>query len=351
MLSATCPSGTGKRASGWTPRHPQLLLTNDNILVKIVGCYACSVRCKRVVQVKEGPFAMEREHARPRVRDGVHDGDQSRQPQPGGGAKANDLCNRLGMDTIAMGSVIAVLMEAQEMGWRPGGDRPGLLLGNMESALAAIRLTAAREGFGESMARGSRALAEELGGSGALRARARTGLPRPRPPRLPRLRPGLRHGHARRLPPHSVNLLVEGAWAPGRGGPEGSVQGDDQQGQGGSHLEMPVDRAALQLPVHVRVHRRLPLPQRPGGHGARRHGFDMTLDELMECGWRIWYLKRHILNLRGSGATTTCCPQGLTPRRRGPTRARCPTWSVCWGRLRARRPGRGRQVPPNKVDL
>ncbi len=47
-------------------------------------------------------------------------------------------------------------------------------------------------------------------------------------------------------------------------------------------------------------------------------GFDWTLDELMECGWRIWYLKRHILNLRGSGRNDDVLPpKALTPTEEG----------------------------------
>ena len=38
----------------------------------------------------------------------------------------------------------------------------------------------------------------------------------------------------------------------------------------------------------------------------------------MECGWRIWYLKRHILNLRGSGrADDVLPPKALTPTEEG----------------------------------
>jgi len=47
-------------------------------------------------------------------------------------------------------------------------------------------------------------------------------------------------------------------------------------------------------------------------------GFDVTLDELLECGWRIWHLKRHILNLRGSGRNHDVLPpKALTPNQEG----------------------------------
>ena len=46
-------------------------------------------------------------------------------------------------------------------------------------------------------------------------------------------------------------------------------------------------------------------------------GFDMTLDELMECGCRIWYLTRHTLNLRGPGRTDDALPPQPPPSREG----------------------------------
>lgn len=116
----------------------------DHILVKIVGCYACTVRCKRVVKVGEGPYAMT-EHAGPEYETVCMMGTNILNPSLEAVAKANDLCNRLGMDTIAMGAIVAMLMEAQDKGLidekKTGLD---FSWGNMDTVLRATPWLLAR---------------------------------------------------------------------------------------------------------------------------------------------------------------------------------------------------------------
>ncbi|MEW6554706.1 MAG: aldehyde ferredoxin oxidoreductase family protein [Actinomycetota bacterium] len=292
---------------------------NDNILVKIIGCYACSVRCKRVVKVEEGPFAMH-EHAGPEYETVCMMGTNIMNPSLEAVAKANDLCNRLGMDTIAMGAVIALLMEAQEKGIA-NPDRTGLdfTWGNMEAALEAIRLTSAREGFGENMARGSLALATELGAP-ELAVTVR-GLDFPAHDPRGYHGYGLGYVMSARGACHlnSVNLLAEGgmgSWP--EVGLKGPFKGMTSKGKAeltwkclaigqlfNSLCMCEFIGAFLNLDDQVEMMR-------------VATGFDFTLDELMECGWRIWYLKRHILNLRGSGRNDDVLPpKALTPTEDG----------------------------------
>ena len=136
---------------------------NDSILVKIVGCYACSVRCKRVVKIEEGPYQMH-QHAGPEYETVCMMGTNILNLSLEAVAKANDICNRLGVDTISMGGIVAAMMEAQELGLVGLADT-GLdfTWGNMEATFEAIRLTGNREGFGDRMAEGSLALATSLG--------------------------------------------------------------------------------------------------------------------------------------------------------------------------------------------
>ena len=54
-------------------------------------------------------------------------------------------------------------------------------------------------------------------------------------------------------------------------------------------------------------------------------GFDYTLDELMETGRRVWYLKRGFSNLFGATASEDRLPARLmTPMREGPTKGSVP---------------------------
>jgi aldehyde:ferredoxin oxidoreductase len=292
---------------------------NDNILVKIIGCYACPVRCKRVVKVDEGPYAMH-EHAGPEYETVCMMGTNLMNPSLEAVAKANDLCNRLGMDTIAMGSIIAVLMEAQEKGIA-GQDRTGLDFswGNMEAALEAIRLTAAREGFGESMAQGSLALATELGAPELAVTVRGMDFPAHDPRGFHGYGLGYVMGTRGACHLNSVNLLVEGgmgSWP--EIGLKGPYRGMTSKGKAGITWKcLAVGQLFNSLCMCEFIGAFLSLEDQVDMMRAAT-GFDWTLDELMECGWRIWYLKRHILNLRGSGRDDDVLPpKALTPTEEG----------------------------------
>jgi aldehyde:ferredoxin oxidoreductase len=292
---------------------------NDNILVKIVGCYACSVRCKRVVKVDAGPFAMH-EHAGPEYETVCMMGTNLLNPSLEAVAKANDLCNRLGMDTIAMGSVIALLMEAQEKGIA-GRDRTGLDFqwGNMDAALEAIRLTAAREGFGDSMAEGSLAVAAGLGAP-ELAVTVR-GLDFPAHDPRGFHGYGLAYAMSARGACHlnSVNLLAEGgmgSWP--EVGLKGPYKGMTSKGKAEITWKcLAIGQLFNSLCMCEFIGAFLSLDDQVEMMRAAT-GFDWTLDELMQCGWRIWYMKRHILNLRGSGRSDDVLPpRALTPTGEG----------------------------------
>jgi aldehyde:ferredoxin oxidoreductase len=80
-------------------------------------------------------------------------------------AKANELSNKYGMDTISCALTIACAMECYENGLLTKGDMDGLDLrfGNREALLACIEKVAHRDGFGERLAEGSLRLAESIG--------------------------------------------------------------------------------------------------------------------------------------------------------------------------------------------
>jgi aldehyde:ferredoxin oxidoreductase len=79
--------------------------------------------------------------------------------------KANDLCNRLGLDALTAGECISWAMELYERGLLTREEADGLDLswGNGEAILALIEKIANRDGFGDTLADGSKAAAEKLG--------------------------------------------------------------------------------------------------------------------------------------------------------------------------------------------
>jgi aldehyde:ferredoxin oxidoreductase len=81
-------------------------------------------------------------------------------------SRANDLCNRLGMDTISASGTVAFAFEAYENGLIPTSETGGVPLawGQPEAMLKVLELVAGRRGAGQYLADGVRAAAEHLGG-------------------------------------------------------------------------------------------------------------------------------------------------------------------------------------------
>jgi aldehyde:ferredoxin oxidoreductase len=126
------------------------------------SCYACAVRCKREVavngQVSEygGPEYETLGSFGPNC--GIDDLHLI--------AKANELCNKYLLDTISTGATIAFAMECYEHGLIDQEDTGGLDLrfGNGEVLIPLIDMIAARSGFGNLLAEGSKRAAEKIGG-------------------------------------------------------------------------------------------------------------------------------------------------------------------------------------------
>ena len=79
--------------------------------------------------------------------------------------RANELANRLGLDTISLGNTIAFAIEAFERGLIDHGQTGGLSLrwGDPETLLTLVEKIGRREGIGSLLADGSRAAARQLG--------------------------------------------------------------------------------------------------------------------------------------------------------------------------------------------
>ena len=75
-------------------------------------------------------------------------------------AEWNDLCSRLGIDTISAGGTLAWVMEAAERGLITSG----LAFGKVAGITEALEDIAGGRGFGREMGMGSRALSEQYGG-------------------------------------------------------------------------------------------------------------------------------------------------------------------------------------------
>jgi aldehyde:ferredoxin oxidoreductase len=138
----------------------------EQILTKRSSCHACTVQCKPEVEVEQGDLVVEPGPGPEYETLGTF-GTMLRQDNLAGVAKANQLCNRYGLDTISTGATIAWAMEAFERGDLTPAQVEGtsLIWGDTQAILQAIEAIAFRRGkLGELLHQGSRKAAKRLGG-------------------------------------------------------------------------------------------------------------------------------------------------------------------------------------------
>ena len=78
-------------------------------------------------------------------------------------AKASQMCDDLGIDTITVGATISFAMECVEKGYLEQNDVDNLVFGNDDAVLQMIELIAKKEGVGDLFAKGSRSAALKIG--------------------------------------------------------------------------------------------------------------------------------------------------------------------------------------------
>ena len=136
----------------------------DTILADRDTCYACPIRCKRVVKA-ESPHKVDPRLGGPEFETLGSLGSSLAIDDLVAVAKGNELCNAYGLDTISTGVSIAFAMECFEKGLITLEDTGGIEMrfGNAEAMLKSIELIKSREGFGDFLALGVREMAKRLG--------------------------------------------------------------------------------------------------------------------------------------------------------------------------------------------
>ena len=126
---------------------------------------ACTVRCKRVVEVKDGPYPLDPRYGGPEYETLAMLGSCCGIGDLVAVAKASELCNKYGMDTISCGGTIAWAMECFENGLLTLDDTGGIELrfGNAAAMVRMVEMIAKREGFGDLLAEGSERAAARIG--------------------------------------------------------------------------------------------------------------------------------------------------------------------------------------------
>ncbi|HYG57840.1 MAG TPA: aldehyde ferredoxin oxidoreductase family protein [Symbiobacteriaceae bacterium] len=132
----------------------------EQYLVEEPTCHACPVACKKLVEIKEGPYAGVRTESfeyETAWALGVNC-DHADAPAI---AKMLDLCNEYGMDTIEIGNVFSTAMEATEKGFI---KENGIIWGDAERQIELIEEIAfARSEMGKVLGKGAFGAAAALG--------------------------------------------------------------------------------------------------------------------------------------------------------------------------------------------
>ena len=138
----------------------------EHFLVRHSGCYGCPLACARITEVKAEQWGEQYagKGEGPEYETIGSLGSACGVDNMAAIAKANYLCNELGLDTISTGLTIACTMEMYNKGILTEQQigRP-LPFGDAEGMIAMVRATAHRQGFGDEIAQGSWRLANRYG--------------------------------------------------------------------------------------------------------------------------------------------------------------------------------------------
>lgn len=294
-------------------------------------CYGCGVACKKDAEVKDGPFKMKKGPS-PEYETVATFGSMCLNSSIESVAKANDICNRYGMDTITCGSTIAFAIECFENGLITEKDTDGLNLtwGNSEAIVAMAEKIGKKEGFGAILSEGSAKAAQKIGKNAADFLTTVKGLEAPMHDPRGAHGYGLAYGVSPRGACHvaTLNFNVEG----------------------GAMLVPEIEDLMIEIQEHSSENRaKLNVACQDYGMffgscaifcelGANplnatqavamvNHvtGFDFTIDEILQVGRRVWYLKRGLTNLFGARSKDDHLPKRLmTVMEDGPTAGSVP---------------------------
>jgi aldehyde:ferredoxin oxidoreductase len=138
----------------------------NTVLKERDTCYACVVRCKRVVEIKEGPYQVDPVYGGPEYETLGTFGSYCGIEDLAAICKANEICNQYAVDSISCGATIAFAMECYEKGIITVEQTGGLDLrfGNAEAMLDVLeQIVTCTGALGPILAQGSARAAKVWG--------------------------------------------------------------------------------------------------------------------------------------------------------------------------------------------
>ncbi|MHA1681662.1 MAG: aldehyde ferredoxin oxidoreductase family protein [Promethearchaeota archaeon] len=128
---------------------------NEILLKGTDTCWGCPVRCKRVIS-QETPYHIDPRYGGPEFETIIMLGANLGISDLSFIGKANEVCNKFGIDTISAGGMISAIMDGQGEGKIPEEKIDGMKVefGDAGAALKLIEMMAKREGVGDILAGG-----------------------------------------------------------------------------------------------------------------------------------------------------------------------------------------------------
>lgn len=144
-------------------------VVSETILKRRSSCYACLLKCKRVVETRYNGSRVLPRYGGPEYETLCTFGSYCGVRDLRAIALLNQICNQYGIDTISCGATVAFAMECFENGLIGLDDTGGveLTFGNADAVISIVDMIGRREGFGDVLAEGSRRAAQSIGGNAA----------------------------------------------------------------------------------------------------------------------------------------------------------------------------------------
>ena len=301
----------------------------DKIGIRMEGCWACAVRCKKVVKAEE-PYTVDPDYGGPEYETIGALGSTCGVSDIVAVSRANELCNAYSLDTIGTGVAIAFAMECFENGLLTLEDTGGvdLRFGNADAMIEMVEKIGRREGLGDLLAEGLLPAAAQIGGGAerfAVHAKGQA-----QPMHEPRLKRGLAIGYA--LSPtgadhihalHDTGLVYpgeDGFLQNGRLRGMGVLEAMDLESLGPEKVRATVYQTVAQTMLNC-----LTMCIMPGWNLKELSemvqaatGWDVTEFELLKVGERALTLAR-VFNMREgfSVEDDALCPRSYAPTTSG----------------------------------
>ncbi len=294
---------------------PQYLTGNDS-------CHGCMVGCKRMVQITEGPYK-GMSGPGPEYEGVASLGSLLMIGDMAAVIRMNEICNQHGIDCISAGATLAMVMDCWERGIISAKDTDGIEMtwGNAEAAIQMLHKIARREGFGDILAEGSKRASEKIGNGASQCTVEIKGMEVPMHDPRANYAAGLAYATGIRGACHTSDpsySLSSGVMDWPELGLVPTINLKESSGLAqvvkncqdlGGIYNSAVLCYMLIMPVNAEDITNVI---------SAASGFDYDFKELIECGERIWHLKRGLSNLMGIAAKDDRLPkQILTPTTEG----------------------------------